>query len=275
MEFRTKVSVGRAPFSIRPCCRMLFVGSCFADSMGRRFADDRFRAVVNPFGVMYNPASVLHTVERYEGEPPEVAVLTLGTNHVYILKETGEIVDNCRKRPQRLFREELLTVDVCLDYLSRAVETLLSRNPDVRVVVTVSPIRYAKYGFHGSALSKAVLLLAADRLASMYPDVVEYFPAYEIVNDELRDYRFYAEDMLHPSQQAVAYIWERFAEAFFSEDTRRFLEEWRPIKEALAHRPFRLDSDEYKEFLAATMRKAELLARKYPDMEWDGKSTVG
>lgn len=275
MEFRTKVSVGRAPFSIRPCCRMLFVGSCFADSMGRRFADDRFRAVVNPFGVMYNPASVLHTVERYEGEPPEVAVLTLGTNHVYILKETGEIVDNCRKRPQRLFREELLTVDVCLDYLSRAVETLLSRNPDVRVVVTVSPIRYAKYGFHGSALSKAVLLLAADRLAADYPDVVEYFPAYEIVNDELRDYRFYAEDMLHPSQQAVAYIWERFAEAFFSEDTWRFLEEWRPIKEALAHRPFRPDSDEYKEFLAATMRKAELLARKYPDMEWDGKSTVG
>ena len=275
MEFRTKVIVGRAPFSIRPCCRMLFVGSCFADSMGRRFADDRFRAVVNPFGVMYNPASVLHTVERYEGEPPEVAVLTLGTNHVYILKETGEIVDNCRKRPQRLFREELLTVDVCLDYLSRAVETLLSRNPDVRVVVTVSPIRYAKYGFHGSALSKAVLLLAADRLAAAYPDVVEYFPAYEIVNDELRDYRFYAEDMLHPSQQAVAYIWERFAEAFFSEDTRRFLEEWRPIKEALAHRPFRPDSDEYKEFLAATMRKAELLARKYPDMEWDGKSTVG
>ena len=224
---------------------------------------------------MYNPASVLHTVERYEGEPPEVAVLTLGTNHVYILKETGEIVDNCRKRPQRLFREELLTVDGCFDYLSRAVETLLSRNSDVRVVVTVSPIRYAKYGFHGSALSKAVLLLAADRLASMYPDVVEYFPAYEIVNDELRDYRFYAEDMLHPSQQAVAYIWERFAEAFFSEDTWRFLEEWRPIKEALAHRPFRPDSDEYKEFLAATMRKAELLARKYPDMEWDGKSTVG
>ena len=269
------MSVGRAPFSIRPCCRMLFVGSCFADSMGRRFVDDKFRAVVNPFGVMYNPASVLHTVERYEGEPPEVAVLTLGTNHVYILKETGEIVDNCRKRPQRLFREELLTVDVCLDYLSRAVETLLSRNPDVRVVVTVSPIRYAKYGFHGSALSKAVLLLAADRLVAAYPDVVEYFPAYEIVNDELRDYRFYAEDMLHPSQQAVAYIWERFAEAFFSEDTRRFLEEWRPIKEALAHRPFRPDSDEYKEFLAAAMRKAELLARKYPDMEWDGKSTVG
>lgn len=237
MEFRTKVSVGRAPFSIRPCCRMLFVGSCFADSMGRRFADDRFRAVVNPFGVMYNPASVLHTVERYEGEPPEVAVLTLGTNHVYILKETGEIVDNCRKRPQRLFREELLTVDVCLDYLSRAVETLLSRNPDVRVVVTVSPIRYAKYGFHGSALSKAVLLLAADRLVADYPDVVEYFPAYEIVNDELRDYRFYAEDMLHPSDQAVGYIWERFCGFALPDEERQQLAANEKLLRQSGHRP--------------------------------------
>lgn len=252
---------------------MLFVGSCFADNIGRRFVEDKFRAVVNPFGVMYNPASILHTVQRYEGEPPRVAVFTLGTNHVYILKETGEIVDNCRKRPQRLFREEQLTVDECCDYLSRAVDVLLSRSADVRVIVTVSPIRYAKYGYHGSALSKAVLLLAAERLAENYAGVVEYFPAYEIVNDELRDYRFYAEDMLHPSQQAVSYIWERFAEAYFGEDTRKFLEEWRPIKEALGHRPFNPDSQEYKDFLAATLRKAELLAEKYPDMEW--KSPAG
>ncbi len=273
MEFRTIVKVERSQFSINPCERMLFVGSCFADNIGRRFVEDKFRAVVNPFGVMYNPASILHTVQRYEGEPPRVAVFTLGTNHVYILKETGEIVDNCRKRPQRLFREEQLTVDECCDYLSRAVDVLLSRSADVRIIVTVSPIRYAKYGYHGSALSKAVLLLAAERLAENYAGVVEYFPAYEIVNDELRDYRFYAEDMLHPSQQAVSYIWERFAEAYFGEDTRKFLEEWRPIKEALGHRPFNSDSQEYKDFLAATLRKAELLAEKYPDMEW--KSPAG
>ena len=273
MEFRTIVKVERSRFSIHPCERMLFVGSCFADNIGRRFVEDKFRAVVNPFGVMYNPASILHTVQRYEGEPPRVAVFTLGTNHVYILKETGEIVDNCRKRSQRLFREEQLTVDECCDYLSRAVDVLLSRSADVRIIVTVSPIRYAKYGYHGSALSKAVLLLAAERLAEKYAGVVEYFPAYEIVNDELRDYRFYAEDMLHPSQQAVSYIWERFAEAYFGEDTRKFLEEWRPIKEALGHRPFNPDSQEYKDFLAATLHKAGLLAEKYPDMEW--KSPAG
>lgn len=273
MEFRTIVKVERSTLSIHPCERMLFVGSCFADNIGRRFVEDKFRAVVNPFGVMYNPASILHTVQRYEGELPRVAVFTLGTNHVYILKETGEIVDNCRKRPQRLFREEQLTVDECCDYLSRAVDVLLSRSADVQIIVTVSPIRYAKYGYHGSALSKAVLLLAAERLAENYAGVVEYFPAYEIVNDELRDYRFYAEDMLHPSQQAVSYIWERFAEAYFGEDTRKFLEEWRPIKEALGHRPFNPDSQEYKDFLAATLRKAELLAEKYLDMEW--KSPAG
>lgn len=287
MQFRTPVTVQRAPFSIEPCERMLFVGSCFADNIGRRFVDDKFRATVNPYGVMYNPASVLHTVERFladarqnggaAADVPETAVFTLGTNHVYILNETGEIVDNCRKRPQRLFTERELSVGECEDYLSQAVEALRSVNPSVRVVVTVSPIRYAKYGFHESQLSKATLLLAADSLVKKYggaccdaacagPTVV-YFPAYEIVNDELRDYRFYREDMLHPSDQAVSYIWERFAEAFFSDRTRRFLEEWRPIKAALAHRPFNPDSAEYRDFMLRTRQKAADLQRKYPQLE--------
>lgn len=144
-----------------------------------------------------------------------MAVFTLGTNHVYRLIETGEIVDNCRKRPQRLFREEVLSVDQCCAALGDAVDLLRTVNPAVRVIVTVSPIRYAKYGFHGSQLSKATLLLAADKLCREN-DNCTYFPAYEIVNDELRDYRFYKEDMLHPSEQAVEYIWERFSDAFLT-----------------------------------------------------------
>jgi len=269
MEFSTKVTVDAPPFLIQPCERMLFVGSCFADSIGKRFRQERFRAVVNPYGVMYNPASILHTVERYDGEPPRVVVVTLGTNHVYILKETGEIVDNCRKRPQKLFREESLGVDECADYLSRVVDILLSRRADTRVVMTVSPIRYAKYGFHGSALSKAVLLLAAQKVVDSYEGVVSYFPAYEIVNDELRDYRYYADDMLHPSDKAVEYIWERFSDVYFDARTKTFLEEWRPLKEAFAHRPFDAGSPEYQQFLSETRRRASALARKYPDMEWD------
>lgn len=267
MEFRTIVEIPRATFSIPPCARVLFVGSCFADNMGRRFSEEKFRVTANPFGVMYNPASILHTVERVrEGFP--FAVLTLGTNHVYRLKATGEIVDNCQKRPQRLFDEEELTVAECVDYLSQAMELLLERDPEVQVVLTVSPIRYAKYGFHGSQLSKATLLLAADEVCRRFASHLTYFPAYEIVTDELRDYRFYAADMLHPSDQAVEYIWQRFGEVFFGDDVRRFLAEWRPVKEALAHRPFHPESAEYKEFLAKTHEKALALAKKYPGVDF-------
>lgn len=273
MQFSTPVNIPLAGFSIEPCERMLFVGSCFADNIGQRFVADKFRAVVNPDGVMYNPASILHTVDRYvdrleaeDAEAPSTAVFTLGTNHVYILNETGEIVDNCRKRPQRLFTERELTVDECAEYLCRAIGRLRSVNPDVRVVLTVSPIRYAKYGFHGSQLSKAVLLLAADKVVLGH-DMVEYFPAYEIVNDELRDYRFYREDMLHPSDQAVEYIWQRFGDTYFSEHTLSFLEEWRPVKAALGHRPFNADSEEHKEFLRKTMAKADALKAKYEGFE--------
>lgn len=273
MQFSTPVNIPLAGFSIEPCERMLFVGSCFADNIGQRFVADKFRAVVNPDGVMYNPASILHTVDRYvdrleteDAEAPSTAVFTLGTNHVYILNETGEIVDNCRKRPQRLFTERELTVDECAEYLCRAIGRLRSVNPDMRVVLTVSPIRYAKYGFHGSQLSKAVLLLAADKVVRGQ-DMVEYFPAYEIVNDELRDYRFYREDMLHPSDQAVEYIWQRFGDTYFSEHTRSFLEEWRPVKAALGHRPFNADSEEHKEFLRKTMEKADALKAKYKGFE--------
>lgn len=284
MQFRTIVDIPRPAFSIAPCEEMLFVGSCFADNIGRRFKDEMFRATVNPFGVMYNPASILHTVERTD-VVPRVAVFTLGTNHVYILRETGEIVDNCQKRPHRLFEERELTVEECKDYLLRAVNILRERRPDVRVIITVSPIRYAKYGFHGSQLSKATLLLAADLLIKettlnressiskeiSFNDeqggaVVTYFPAYEIVNDELRDYRFYADDMLHPSSLAVEYIWQRMVETFFSDEAKTFLREWAPLKKGFSHRPLNPDGDEYKAFLAKLNSEAKLLKQRYKDM---------
>lgn len=284
MQFRTIVDIPRPAFSIAPCEEMLFVGSCFADNIGRRFKDEMFRATVNPFGVMYNPASILHTVERTD-VAPRVAVFTLGTNHVYILRETGEIVDNCQKRPHRLFEERELTVEECKDYLLRAVNILRERRPDVRVIITVSPIRYAKYGFHGSQLSKATLLLAADLLIkettlnressiskeNSFNDeqggaVVTYFPAYEIVNDELRDYRFYADDMLHPSSLAVEYIWQRMVETFFSDEAKTFLREWAPLKKGFSHRPLNPDGDEYKAFLAKLHAEAKLLKQRYKDM---------
>src|SRR3712207_6345721 len=128
MDFRTIVDIPKAQFTIPPCETMLFVGSCFADHIGKMFQEDKFRTTVNPYGVMYNPVSIVHTVEQWLAhdthEAPHVAVFTLGTNHVYVLNETGEIVDNCQKRPQRLFTERELTVAECSDALRQAVHLL-------------------------------------------------------------------------------------------------------------------------------------------------------
>ena len=285
MEFRTVVDIAKPDFEIQPCEPVLFVGSCFADEIGRRFEDEGFPTVINPYGTMYNPVSILHTLERYEGTP-SLVFITLGTNHVYRLKETGEIVDNCEKRPQRLFQEEELTVEQCCEALQQCVTLLQQRNAAVRIVFTVSPIRYRKYGYHESQLSKATLLLAVARLTSAplnrageplgtgtpipppprtsVPLSPHYFPAYEIVMDELRDYRFYASDMLHPSQQAVDYLWERLVEYYFSAAAKQYLDEWRPLKQALAHRPFNPDSEEYRALMDKTLLKVAELRKKYP-----------
>lgn len=267
MEFRTIVNIPRPTFELEPCERILFVGSCFADNIGKRFEEEKFRAMVNPFGVMYNPVSVLHTVKKVANHTFDTAVFTLGTNHVYVERATGEIVDNCQKRPQREFEERELTVEECADALREAITLLRQANPKVNIIITVSPIRYAKYGYHGSQLSKAVLLLAADKVIKEEGERVYYFPAYEIVNDELRDYRFYKADMLHPNEQAVEYIWEQLVATCFSAEAKQFLEEWRPIKEALAHRPFNPEAAAYQDFIKKTKDKAKMLELKYPNIE--------
>ena len=294
MEFRTRVEIEKPSWQIAPAESMLFVGSCFADQIGQRFAEEEFPVTVNPYGVMYNPASILHTLQRLEERRERkentlkkrnfsektsaekinlsplsslsLVVLTLGTNHIYVEKDTGKIVDNCQKRPQSLFEERELTVNDCTDYLMQSITLLRQWNPSMKVILTVSPIRYQKYGFHRSQLSKAALLLAIDKLladnsslnASLY-----YFPAYEIVNDELRDYRFYNPDMMHPTAQTVEYIWQRLVETCFSDTAKRYLEEWQPLKRAIAHRPFNPDSQEYQQFLQKTQDQLKAFKTKW------------
>jgi lipoprotein len=157
-----------------------------------------------------------------------------------------------------------LSIEECVNYLSLAIDRLIELNKDIKIIVTVSPIRYAKYGFHGSQLSKATLLLASQQLLERYPDRVEYFPAYEIVNDELRDYRFYTADMLHPTEQAVDYIWERFSDTYFSQSTTDFITEWRPLKQALAHKVLDSTSNDFIKFKQSSIEKLNLIAKKYP-----------
>lgn len=280
MEFRTVVEIPHASFEIMPCEDVLLVGSCFADGIGRKFKENGFPAITNPYGTMYNPASILHTIERMLSSEstevshqiiPRIVFLTLGTNHVYHLKETGDIVDNCEKRPASLFQEEELTVSQCTDYLRKTIELLKSHNPEVQTILTVSPIRYRKYGYHESQLSKATLLLATSNTSqtslTSNTSNTSYFPAYEIMMDELRDYRFYAADMLHPSEQAIDYIWERLNDWCFSSEAKSFMEEWRPIRQALSHRPFHPESEEYHRFKDQTQSRLQALQNKYPNLK--------
>ena len=238
MEFRTIVDIEKPGFEIQPCEELLLVGSCFADAIGQHFREEGFPVTVNPYGTMYNPASVLHTVERFfstqtgREKGPRMVFFTLGTNHVYRLKETGEIVDNCQKRPAALFQEEQLTVEACADYLRQAVDVLRQHHQEVQVVMTVSPIRYRKYGYHESQLSKATLLLAVQQLLS--------------------------------TGLGGLYIWQRLVDTCFSPQAKDFLEEWRPLKQVLAHKPFNPEGEAYKQLMDKTMLKVAHLRKKYP-----------
>lgn len=162
--------------------------------------------------------------------------VTLGTNVCYRLKETGMIVANCHKVPAANFEEVTLDLEACTDTLSGMMDLLAKECPKLQVVFTVSPYRYKKYGFHGSQLAKATLLLAIDRICRRYSNMASYFPAYELVMDDLRDYRFYAEDMIHPSPVAVSYIWRRMVESCMDGEMQKYLEDYEPIRKAKGHK---------------------------------------
>ncbi len=196
----------------------------------------------------------------------DVLLITLSTDHVYRLAEgecQGRIVANCHKQPSRLFREEQLPLNECEAAWTETLTRLFAlRSNDVKVVFTLSPYRYRKYGMVENARSKARLLLLIDSLCQRFENV-GYFPAYEIVTDELRDYRFYKEDMLHPSDQAVDYVWERFREWTFTPEMYEYAREWQPIARALAHRPVHPESDEFRRFVEDLERKREKFQQKW------------
>lgn len=197
----------------------------------------------------------------------EVLIITFGTAWVYYLQSTREVVSNCHKMPAKTFVREKLTVNDIVETYSSLIAKLQQCSPNLRLLFTVSPIRHVKDGLHENQLSKATLLLAVDELTRRFPEQISYFPAYEIVMDELRDYRFYADDMVHPSALAIQYIWERFCELYFSADTLQLMKECSNLARALAHRPLKPDSTEYKRFLGQIVLKIEQLNEKYPYLD--------
>ncbi|MDR2621768.1 MAG: GSCFA domain-containing protein [Dysgonamonadaceae bacterium] len=172
-------------------------------------------------------------------------VITFGTSFVYRLQETGNVVSNCHKLPARFFIHERMGLDDIVTEWNRLIGRLKKFAPGIKILFTVSPLRYLKDGFYENQLSKATLLLAIEKLIRENPGAY-YFPSYEIVMDDLRDYRFYAEDLLHPSPQAIHYIWEKFSDAYFDKETQKIAREFESIARALNHKPFHPESEEYK-----------------------------
>ena len=185
-------------------------------------------------------------------------VITLGTAWAFKEINTGDIVANCHKIPMKNFTRELMSVDEITDSFHAMHRELLAANPHIKLILTVSPVRHLKDGLEGNTISKSILRLACDKITKAFSNVT-YFPSYEIMLDDLRDYRFYKRDFIHPSEEAVDYIWESFAQAYFSRETRQLLKEWEGLQKSIAHRPFNPKSETYHKFLLNTLEKINQL----------------
>jgi hypothetical protein len=218
-----------------------------------------------------SPVELLQTIQetvRRVGDfirTADTVVLTLGTAWAYRLRETGELINNLHKLPASLFEKELLTADEIVNGLAEVHALLRRANPNIRIVLTVSPVRHLKDTLPLNAVSKSVLRVACHYLSELLPGV-SYFPAYELLTDELRDYRFYAADMLHPSEVAEEYIWDKFARAYFDADFGRFRKEWAAVRQALGHRPLHLGAPEHRTFLDQTAERLERLTSQGVDV---------
>lgn len=303
MKFRTEIELRPYARQLSHADRMLALGSCFTEAIGGRLSEAKFRIAVNPSGVLFNPLSVLRTLERYDrgakvgaeelhqadgrwfhydfhgklaDTTPEktlarlndavhtgsqalhdadAVLITLGTAWVFERRDTGEPVANCHRQPAGLFRRRRLSVDEIVTALETALDGPLSGK---YIILTVSPVRHQGDGLTGNAVSKAALRLAVEELTLRHPGTTVYFPAYEMLNDDLRDYRFYADDLVHPSQQAIGYIWERFAETLLTPDTQLLLPHIAKIVAAARHRPIVETSSVYRDFCR---RQLEEIAR--------------
>lgn len=310
-----------APFAIGHTDRLVLIGSCFTENIGQRLSDFKFPVLTNPFGIVYNPASIVGCLERLFAEnqffsekdifenaglwhswehhgrfskPDKTEMLaglnvayseaaaflkttnrlllTFGTADVFELRITGQIVANNHKIPAVHFQERRLPVAEIVESTVRILQKIKSENADLQVVVTVSPVRHLRGGAVTNQRSKASLVLVCEEICRRL-EFAHYFPAYELLLDDLRDYRFYAADMVHPSDVAVEYIWDFFADTFFSEKTKTLNERIGKIAAAARHRPFNPDTAEHRAFARAQLEAIENLKKEWPGLDFGVEET--
>lgn len=189
-------------------------------------------------------------------------ILTLGTAMAYRLAQSGKVVANCHKLPARQFSRVLLSTEETMLAFEDMYSLLKLTNPNIKILLTVSPVRHIKETLPMNSVSKATLRVLCHHLEEAHADVL-YFPAYEMMMDDLRDYRFYKEDMLHPTALAEDYIWQKFVETYYTQDFKQFMGQWQKIQKAVAHKPFHSSSEAHQTFLRNTIEQLQTLQRKY------------
>jgi hypothetical protein len=315
MELRTKINIDPSPNKITYTNGVMFIGSCFASSIGSRMEAGKIPVLINPSGTVYNPVSVCNTLDTItsgrdlqqsdlsynkgtwlsfnhytdfsSGSPWEVLekinsrskdafsflknagflFITFGTARIYRLKETGQIVSNCHKMPASFFEPEILTVDHITKLWNQQLDKIQKLFPKLKVVFTISPVRHWKDGAHGNQVSKSVLFIAVEKLLSHHSSPA-YFPAYEIVMDELRDYRFYSDDMLHPSSLAIDYIWNSFSGSYLEKKTLDLYNDVVKIRKACTHRINKNSDAGIKDFVSAIQKKISSIESKAPEIDF-------
>ncbi len=299
MKFRTEIEIAPAAVRIGYENRIVALGSCFAEHIARRLAHCKFDVEINPTGILFNPLSIAAAIRDYDrpvlreeldtdGEVwyhhsfhgdfsaptadealagmnaarqagaralrhADRVLLTFGTAWVY--ERNGEIVANCHRRPAAEFVRRRLGVAEIVDCFAELLKGPLAGK---HIFLTVSPVRHLGDGLAGNAASKAVLRLAAEELAAKF-DEVDYFPAFEILTDDLRDYRFYADDLAHPAPQAIAYIWEKFAAGILSDRAQALLPGIEAIVAAAEHRPRNPQGEAHRAFCRRMLERIEAL----------------
>ena len=195
-------------------------------------------------------------------------IITLGTAWVYRNNDSGEIVANCHKVPQKHFKKEILSIAAIIANLKNSIKAIKEMNSEAHVIFTISPVRHSKDGFVENQRSKAHLIAALQAVLHqpVFENETYYFPSYEVMMDELRDYRFYAEDMIHPSALAIDYIWSKFQEASIAEDCYPVMKRVDAIQKSLAHRPFHSDSQSHQKFVKDLRSKISQLESDYPQI---------
>lgn len=315
-NFRTIVDITESEHKISHQTGLVFMGSCFSESIGQKLVDYKIPVDLNPFGVLYNPASIAESLDiliskkifteddlhfanerwfsfyhhsDFSHQDKNTCLelinsrihtshgflknagylfITLGTSWVFSLASTGKVVSNCHKIPPREFIRQRLCVDEITKLLKKSLDELRQFNPNIKIVFTISPIRHWKDGAHGNQVSKAGLLLAVEKLV-VETKQLAYFPSYEIMMDDLRDYRFYESDMLHISPLAVDYIFDAFAGSYFSSATKNLNQEIEKIVKATKHKAFNPKSKSYIGFLESNIETIEKLETKNPNLNFN------